>query len=146
MLLKPALRDLLIRIRFFAFISVSVLLLATPPFVSASLTESEINEIKAAKARLAETDGHDYSRLYAVLESKKGRKDEIFSVCSEGFNPIFCLKKASEQNPELRTDICGELERRITAEYSGKMSEDKLKKLAKGHKNECEMGIPQMSI
>ncbi|MBU0906676.1 MAG: hypothetical protein KKD18_00190 [Nanoarchaeota archaeon] len=91
--------------------------------------------INDAQKAIIESDGHDYSKLYAILELQKNDLPGVYNICKD-FNPIFCLREASVQNPELRNEICAELERRIKAEYGGRVD-------VEGHKKECLSGIPK---
>ncbi|MFH1290640.1 MAG: hypothetical protein ABIH92_04490 [Nanoarchaeota archaeon] len=100
------------------------------------LSEETLEKISIAKEKIFLSDGHDYSELYNLLELHKDDIDMLFAICKE-FNPIFCLKKASEQSPELREEICEQLVIEIEKKYGDRIN-------AKGHETECLSGIPQM--
>ncbi|MBI2451957.1 hypothetical protein HYV50_02655 [Candidatus Pacearchaeota archaeon] len=69
------------------------------------LASQELDEIKQAKEKIAESSEHDFSTMYNLLGKNKNKKDKILKICGE-FDPIYCLKKASQQNPDLRGEIC----------------------------------------
>ncbi|MBS3099388.1 hypothetical protein J4462_04190 [Candidatus Pacearchaeota archaeon] len=111
-----------------------------------SLSSSELQEIKIVKEAAPLFEGHpDYSGLYELLEKKKGDIGKIATICDEfnEFNSIYCLKKASQQNQELREEICRELSRMIVAQYGDRLSGEKLNAFVEGHQEDCLLGIPQ---
>jgi hypothetical protein len=99
------------------------------------LTVAEQTEITAAKRAIIESDGHNYSSLYALLASVKGNRDKIYAVCQE-FNPIYCLRQASQQNSSLRQEICERLVSEVNRRYQGRVN-------ATQHQRECLLGLPK---
>ena len=111
-----------------------------------SLSSSELQEIKIAKEAAPLFEGHpDYSGLYELLEKEKGDIGKIATICDkfDEFSSIYCLKKASQQNQELREEICKELSRMIVAQYGDRLSGEKLNAFVEGHQEDCLLGIPQ---
>jgi hypothetical protein len=104
----------------------------------AQLSAETLGRIRAAQEKIQLTDGHDYSEVYSLLDSKKNSYNEIILICNE-LEPIYCLKKASEQNLNLREKICAELGKEIDAKYAGKNVNKE------EHVRECLAGLPQMS-
>ncbi len=111
------------------------------------LSSLEFSKVAEAKNILARGGFiPDYTGLYDFLEEEKGDKDKIFRICNEKeFDAIYCLKKASQQNPTLRKEICDSLELEMRDKYRDKLSKERLDKFTRGHKKECLLGIPQFS-
>ena len=111
---------------------------------SNALSSEDIAGIQRAKEAIPRFgNGHpDYSELYSFLETKKGNLGGIKLICRE-FNPIYCLKKACQQNLELRSELAVELELRIREKYRDVI--DELDKFVQNHKEECLLGIPQFA-
>lgn len=101
-------------------------------------------EIRLTKEKIAKSESPlpDYIPLYDLLQLNQGKLNRINQICEE-FDPLFCLKKASQQNPQLREEICVELIRRINLEYKELLDERRLQEFVEGHKKDCLLGIPQ---
>jgi len=108
------------------------------------LTSTEQNEIISIKSSLKTGDQTfpDYKPLYNLLETKAGQYGKISTICSE-FNPLFCLKKASQQNPELRNEICPALSEKLHSVYGERMTSEQLSSFIEGHMIDCEAGVQQ---
>ena len=110
------------------------------------LSSNDLVQIEEAKqAIVKESYPADYSKMYSVIESNKGNGVKINNICKsfDDFDSVYCLKKASQQNPELRADICKSLEQELRREFTGKLSQEKLDKFVDGHEEDCKNGIPQ---
>lgn len=110
--------------------------------VKAPLTQ----EISGAKKQIYASNGHDFSKLYELLETNKGKKTELFRICDEIKEPIFCFKRISSQNPQFRQETCELLAVKTREKYEGKVLSAKLESYIKAHKNECLAGIDQYLI
>lgn len=101
-------------------------------------------DIRLVKEKIAESKSPlpDYTPLYDFLQLNQGRLKRIYQICDE-FDTLFCLKKASQQNPQLRKEICSELTRRINFEYKELLDERRLREFVSGHEKDCLLGIPQ---
>ena len=76
-------------------------LLLSPVLLEKTLTQNDLLEVESVKKEMARISlpGHlDYSPLYDLLEMNRGQIGKVFAICREGFDFIFCLKKASQQN------------------------------------------------
>lgn len=109
------------------------------------ISELEISKVRQQISEisngLAQTD---FSPLYSFLETKKGKYEEITQTCAK-FESLFCLKKASQQNPNMREKICGDLKIKLKNEYSWMFSGAELNDFVEGHVKDCKAGIPQFN-
>lgn len=99
------------------------------------LNEQDQEVFVEARALIQESDGHDYSILYELVESKRD-VNSIKGIC-ERESPLHCYKWASKNNPPMRKEICEEMRKALEREYGDKIN-------VQGHFRECELGIPQM--
>jgi len=112
--------------------------------VESVLTPAELVEVEFVKEDLRAGDTHhpDYSGLYDLLETKKNDIGKIRQICDD-FDSIFCLKGASARSPDLRGEICDDLEVKLIERYKDKYNQDKLNRFIEGHRLDCSLGIPQ---
>jgi hypothetical protein len=82
-------------------------------------------------------NGFDYGALYAIVATDKGNLDKLLAVCDASISPIYCLKKASQENANLRPQLCAQLNTVLSTKYKNSKPD-----LA-GHKQECLLGISQ---
>lgn len=101
------------------------------------LSGAEQKLVDEANTAVVMNNGFDYSALYAIVATKKGDLGKLLAVCDASISPIYCLKKASQENANLRPQLCTQLNSVLSTKYK-----DSKPDLA-GHKKECLLGIPQ---
>jgi len=106
------------------------------------LTQTELAEIRSIKEIISKNNGRDYSSLNQALVSRRGNLKRIISLCTQ-FDPIFCYKWASKENPSLRSNLCQAMSFGIEQQYRGRVSAERLKTSITNHQRECQLGIPQ---
>lgn len=106
------------------------------------LTQTELAEVRSIKEIISKNNGHDYSSLNQALSSRRGDLKRITRLCAE-FDPIFCYKWASKENPSLRSNLCQMMSFGIEQQYRVRISPERLKTKIINHQRECQLGIPQ---
>ena len=106
------------------------------------LTLIEITEVRGIKEALSKSNGHDYLSLYRAIDSRRGDLKRITRLCAE-FDPVFCYKWASKENPSIRSNLCQAMSHSIEQKYGGRVSTESLKTSIANHQRECQIGIPQ---
>ena len=101
------------------------------------LTVAEQKLVEQANGEVVMNNGLDYSALYAIVASKKGDLGKLLAVCEASTSPIYCLKKASQENANLRPQLCTQLVSVLSTLYKDSKPD------LTGHKRECLLGIPQ---
>ena len=108
-----------------------------PAVLSAGDSQAVVDAQKALAV------SQDYAPLYRLLASKQGDRQLLVDICSY-FDPVFCLKKVSQQNPTLRADLCGTLSEQLKqSDVSQRLGADRAESFITLHIKDCELGIPQ---
>jgi hypothetical protein len=95
-----------------------------------SLSAADKKMIANAKTKIIQEI--DYSGVDDLVISAGADKSKIYAYCSE-IAPVYCLKFAAYSNPKIRSELCRQVETKVTELYPNANAE--------GHKQECELGI-----
>jgi len=117
----------------------------TQPFSVEPLTPIERVEVRMIKEAIYGSNNQDYLTLFQALDSRRGDFGRIVSLCAE-FDPIFCFKRASKDNPTFRAELCRVMSFELGKKYKNKLLNERMKENLKDHQIECELGIPQFII
>ena len=108
------------------------------------LFQIERADIVNSKMLIRRSGGHDYSSMYRLISNERGSLEKITRLC-DNFDPIFCYKKASAQNPGLRDGLCNVMSGKIENQYKSRVSLSRIRTLVNLHKKDCLLGVPQLS-
>ena len=73
-------------------------------------------KIHEANKAYQATDGHDVSGLISLVDEYEGDLSRLLYICRNSVNDLFCTRYASQQNPDLREEICEPLKENYSIE------------------------------
>jgi hypothetical protein len=78
--------------------------------------------------------------LTRLLEEHLGDLEIVSHTCEQFCWPLFCWKKASQLNPDIREDICVRFIEDLATDYPS----DEHRDFLEGHEFDCLSGMPQL--